>query len=92
MQHRTASRKGQSSAVAHETYSDQGWHAFTRSPRGVVAAFMTLLAVALSATVPSPTQVEQLAQVLLALIALACVAVMAFRDQAPEAATVMSRS
>lgn len=62
----------------------EGWQSFTRTPIGAASAFLALLAVVTVTLAPDATPVENMSQVLLVLIALACVAVLSFRDREPR--------
>ncbi len=67
----------------------EGWRRFVDSPLGRVAAVLAMAATAAVGLAPDASPIESLAQFLLAMIALGCVAVLAFRsDPAVQVARV----
>ncbi|MBI2705846.1 MAG: hypothetical protein HYX32_11230 [Actinobacteria bacterium] len=65
------------------------WRSFVESPLAVVAGFLATAALLLMGLAPQSTGIVSVGQFLLSLIALGCVAVLAYRD--PDPRTVDAR-
>lgn len=60
------------------------WRSFVESPLAAVAGFLAVTALLLMGLAPQSTGIVSVSQFLLSLIALGCVAVLAYRDPDPQ--------